>query len=140
MYGDHFLKMNCSTQVPIALSSGESEWYALTRAGCAVIGLKNLCRDMGRDLAAHMAGDASATSGNGARRGVGTNRHLETRTLWLQKHITEKETLLKRKEGLGEPKLPRNETPRPSNDVQACCSIGFRERDGKSERSLRAAL
>ena len=40
MHGDHFLKMTCSTQVPLALSSGESEWYALTHAGCAVIGLK----------------------------------------------------------------------------------------------------
>ena len=63
MHGDHFLKMICSTQVPIALSLGESEWYALTHAGCAVIGLKNLCRDMGRYLAAHTAGDASAASG-----------------------------------------------------------------------------
>ena len=71
MHGDHFLKMICSTQVPIALSSGESEWYALTHAGCAFIGQKNLCRDMERVLAAHMAGDASAASGIGARRGVG---------------------------------------------------------------------
>ena len=87
MHGDHFLKMICSTQVPIVLSSGESEWYAFTHAGCAVIGLKNPCCDMGRGLAAHMAGDASAASGIGARRGVGKIRHLETRTLWLQKHI-----------------------------------------------------
>ena len=41
MHGDHFLKMICSTQVPIALRSGESEWYALTHAGCAVIGRKD---------------------------------------------------------------------------------------------------
>ena len=54
MHGDHFLKLMCSTQVPIALRSGESEWNALTHAGCAVIDLTNLCRDMGRDLAAHM--------------------------------------------------------------------------------------
>ena len=74
----------------MALSSGESEWRAVTHAGCAVIGLKNLCTDLGRDLAAHMAGDASAASGIGARRGVGKIRHLETRTLWLQKHNTEK--------------------------------------------------
>ena len=74
MQGNHFLKMICSTQVPIALSSGESEWYVLTHAGCAVIGLKNLCWDVGRDLAGHMAGDASAASGLGARRGVGKIR------------------------------------------------------------------
>ena len=69
----------------------------------AVIGLKNLCRDMGRDLAA-MAGDASAASGIGARRGVGKIRPLETRTLWLQKHVTEKEILLKLKKGSENPR------------------------------------
>ena len=123
VHGDHFLKMICSTQVPIALSSGESEWYALTHAGCAVIGLKNWCRDMGRDLAARMAGDASAASGIGARRGVGKIGHLETRTLWFQKHITERRNSAETEEGLGEPERLRNETPRPSNEVEACCSI-----------------
>ena len=99
MHGNHFLKMICSTQTPIALSSGESERYALTHAACAVIGLKNLPRDLGRNLETHLRGDASAASGIGARIGVGKMRHLETRTLWLQKHITEKEIILQRKKG-----------------------------------------
>ena len=64
-----------------------------------------------------------AASGIGARRGVGKIRHLETRTLWLQKHITERDSA-ETAEGFGEPERPRNETPRPSNAVGACCSIG----------------
>ena len=97
MHGSHFLKKICSTQIPIALSQGESERYALTHTVCAVIDLTTLSRDLGRDLAAHLVGDASAASGIGARGGVGKIRHLETRTLWLQKHIAGKEVTLRRK-------------------------------------------
>ena len=99
MHGTHFLKMICSTQTRIAWSSGESEWHALTHAACAVIGLKNLSRDLGRNLETHLIGDASAASGFGPRRGVGKIRHLEIRTLLLQKYITEKEIILQRKKG-----------------------------------------
>ena len=109
------------------LHSALAKASVTAHAGCAVIGLKNLCRDLGRDLAAHMAGDASAASGIGATRGVGKIRHLETLTLWLQKHVTEKEIVLRRRKGLREPERPWNETPWPSDDVEARCGIGFRE-------------
>ena len=65
--------------------------------------MTNLSRDLGRNLEAHLMGDTSAASGIGARRGVGKIRHLETRTLWLQKHITEKEIMLQRKKGSENP-------------------------------------
>ena len=58
-------------------SSGESEWC------CAIIVLRNLTRDLGRVFSAHLRGDASA------RRGIGRPRRVETRTLRLQRHITE---------------------------------------------------
>ena len=103
LHGNHIFKIVCYTKTPVAFSSGESEWYALTHDACAVIGLKNLSRDLGRHLAAHLTGDASAASGIGARRGVGKMRHFETRTLWLQKHITEKETILQRTNGSEHP-------------------------------------
>ena len=127
-------------KVPIALSLGESEWYALTHTGCAVIGLKNLCRDRGRDLAAHMAGDASAASGIGARRGVGKIRHLETRTLWLQKHITEKEILLRQQKGLENPSDLGTKHFDQATMWKHVAALGFERRDGKSELSLRATL
>ena len=44
----------------VLLSSGESAWYALTDAGCAIIGARNLSRDLGRVFSAHLEGDASA--------------------------------------------------------------------------------
>ena len=118
--------MICSTLTRIALSSGESEWYALTHAACAVIGLKNLFCDLGRNVEAHLMGDASAASGIGARRGVGKIRHREARTLWLQKHITEKEIdHAATEERIGESERPWYEVPRAEDDEETRYCIGL---------------
>lgn len=45
-HGRHFLNMMCAAQVPAALSSGASEWYALTHAASAILGMKHLARDL----------------------------------------------------------------------------------------------
>ena len=80
-----------------------------------------------------MAGDASAPSGIGVRRGVGKIRHLETRTLWLQKHITEKEILLRRENpgDLGTKHLDQ------ATMWKHVAALGSEARDSKSELSLR---
>lgn len=99
----HFLNMICATQVPNALSSGESEWYALTHAASALLSMKHLARDLGRNLEAKLAGDMNVAAGIGARRGVGRIRHLEARSLWLQKHITEQYIVVSRQKGVDNP-------------------------------------
>ena len=48
MQGRHVRSMICSTQIPAALSSGDSEWYVLTHAVCAFIRLRSPSRDLGR--------------------------------------------------------------------------------------------
>ena len=59
MHGRHFLIMMCSTPSPIALSFGECEWFALTHAGCAIIGVGNLSRDLERLLSAHLKSEVT---------------------------------------------------------------------------------
>ena len=140
MHGNHFLKMICSTQTPFALSSDESAWCALTHAACAVIGMKNLSRDFGRNLEAHLMGDASAASGIGARRGVGKIRHLETRTLWLEKHITEKEIIRQRKKGSETPGDLGSKYHDQKTLWKHVTASGFEPRDGRSEVSLSGTL
>ena len=41
-----------------------------------------------------LAGDATAASGIAHRRGAGRIRHIETKTLWLQRHVTSKRVIL----------------------------------------------
>lgn len=90
MHGKHMVKMLSTTQTPIALSSAESEWYAGVRSASALLGFQALASDLGRELTARLALDATAAKGIAARRGVGKIRHLETQTLWLQRHVTNK--------------------------------------------------
>ena len=94
MVGDHLIKLYCATQGVEALSSGESEWYALVHTASCGLGLVSLARDMGYDMELCLAGDATAASGIAHRRGAGRIRHIETKTLWLQRHITERRILL----------------------------------------------
>eukprot|EP00971_Amphidinium_carterae_P351978 6492372-Amphidinium_carterae.1 len=99
MHGGHMLRFTVATQQPIALSSAESEWYALVRAATVGIGMVSMCLDYGVSLKPILYSDATAASGIGARRGAGKVRHIETSTLWLQRHLTSGVVTLKRQEG-----------------------------------------
>eukprot|EP00971_Amphidinium_carterae_P352119 6492438-Amphidinium_carterae.2 len=138
--GSHMLRFTCSTQQPIALSSGESEWYALVRAATVCLGMVNMCADYGRVLAPRLYGDATAASGIGHRRGAGKIRHIETSTLWLQGHITSGKITLSRQPG------NQNCADLGTKHVDARTlqkhmeAMGFEFRGGRSQISLRAAL
>eukprot|EP00973_Karenia_brevis_P029566 4078474-Karenia_brevis.AAC.1 len=45
--GKHFIKAWASTQSIIALSSGEAEFYALTKAASQTLGVMTMARGMG---------------------------------------------------------------------------------------------
>ncbi|CAK0865658.1 unnamed protein product, partial [Prorocentrum cordatum] len=92
--GDHMIRVFSATQGSEALSSGEAEWYALVHTVSCGIGLVSLARDMGYELELRLAGDATAASGIAHRRGAGRIRHIETKALWLQRHVTERRVIL----------------------------------------------
>ena len=99
MHGLHMIKMISATQKAIALSSGESEYYALVRCAALTLGLTNMCRDLGRHLSSSLGCDSSAAIGVAGRRGAGKIRHIEVATLWLQKHVTSKALKLFKEKG-----------------------------------------
>ena len=99
MPGAHILKIIVSTQVPLALNSGESEWYGLVNAASIMIGMRNTAQDYGAELEVRLQGDATAAAGIAQRRGAGKIRHIETKTPWLQRHITNGHVTVLRKEG-----------------------------------------
>eukprot|EP00971_Amphidinium_carterae_P224183 4448201-Amphidinium_carterae.1 len=127
-YGDHMLRFTCSTQQPIALSSGESEWYALVRAATVCLGMINMCADYGRLLKPRLYGDATAASGIGHRRGAGKG------------HITSGKITLARQPGstncadLGTKHVDAGTLDKHMN------TLGFEFRSGRARIALRAAL
>ena len=140
MHGQHFLKMGSTTQQPVSLSSGEAEWHSAVRAGSALVGLVNMAKDLGRTLDPTLRVDASAAIGIASRRGVGKVRHLDVRTLWLQRLITDKLMKIAKTPGkencadLGTKHLGRVEMWKHLN------FLGFKKLAGRSSLSLRAAL
>ena len=73
------------TQKTVALSSGESEYYALTGAVAEGIGIREAVEFLSGKAARMKAyTDSSAARGIVHRQGVGRIKHLATRMLWLQ--------------------------------------------------------
>ena len=93
LFGKHCLKTSSSVQEPIGLSSGESEFYACVKGGGALLGMRSLMLDWGvcPKLTFNLRTDSSAAKGFAARRGLGRQRHVSTRFLWLQDKVSKGE-------------------------------------------------
>ena len=90
LFGKHCLKTSSSVQEPIGLSSGESEFYACVEGGAALLGMRSLMLDWGvcPKLTLKIRTDSSAAKGFATRRGLGRQRHVSTRFLWLQDKVS----------------------------------------------------
>ena len=90
MLGAHVLKTWSTTQVSIALSSGEAEYYGVVRGTGIGFGQKALFHDAGIDMPLRVWTDSSAAIGTASRQGLGKLRHLECHSLWLQQRLRRK--------------------------------------------------
>jgi len=89
MLGKHCLKTSSTVQEPIGLSSGEAEYYACVKGGATLLGIRSMMRDWGIDAkpVLKLKTDSSAAKGFASRRGLGRQRHVSTRYLWLQDKV-----------------------------------------------------
>ena len=84
MLGGHTLKTWSKRQAVIALSSGEAELYALTRAASQTLGLTSLAADLGMGgKSGILHTDSTAAIGMTYRAGLGKVRHIRVQYLWL---------------------------------------------------------
>ena len=97
--GSHPVKSWSTTQVGIALSSGEAEYYGLVRGTSMALGMKSLLQDLGVEVGVQVNTDASAAKGIASRRGRGKVRHIEVHTLWVQDKVAHKEVRLIKVDG-----------------------------------------
>ena len=87
MFGKHCIKHLSNLQSTIALSSGESEYYALVKAAQVGLGVKAMLEDLGVMTTLSIHSDSSAARGHVGRLGLGKMRHIQTRYLWVQERI-----------------------------------------------------
>ena len=140
MHGKHMIKLLSSTQGVESLSTGESEWYGLVRTASVGIGMINMAADMKWSTKLRLAGDATAASGIANRRGAGRVRHIETRTLWLQRHITERRIISEREPGVSNPADLGTKHPDARKVKDIITFLGFAPREGASTIALREAV
>ena len=97
--GSHCLKTWAKTQGPVALSSGEAEYYSMVKGAIEGLGMQTLARDLGWSLALRLHVDSSAAKAIASRQGMGKIRHLEVRHLWLQQVVREGRLILRKVAG-----------------------------------------
>ena len=136
------VKSGSSTQGVIALSSGESEFYAAVKSASVSLGMINMLYDMGVHIAEPLDERLDATAGIGiaSRRGAGRIRHIHTPTLWLQRAVNDGRVAISKVAGdlnpadLGTKYVDRRIIER----VWDQC--GFVALRGRSDMALRAAI
>ena len=77
-------------QKTVALSSCEAEYYAMSKGAAAACGLQGTFRDWKPGCKIELYCDSSSARPFAQRRGLGKNRHIETRFLWLQERVASK--------------------------------------------------
>eukprot|EP00971_Amphidinium_carterae_P261947 5195798-Amphidinium_carterae.1 len=102
MLGGHCLRGQSTWQSTVALSSGESEYYAIVKAAaqglhsysmhtaaiCADLGLKLGVQLVGKqDMQVEIHSDSSAARAFAQRAGLGKQKHVHTRLLWIQEQV-----------------------------------------------------
>ena len=84
--GGSVLKSWSSTQKTVATSSGEAEFYALTKAAAEGLGVQSVAADLGYELSLRVWVDSTAARAVASRTGLGKVRHLEVRYLGFKRH------------------------------------------------------
>ena len=88
MNGTHLILAKGNLQSTIALSSCEAEFYAAVKSLSFGLFLREILRDWGfagTDLELHT--DSSSAKSFMERRGLGKNRHVQTKYLWIQERL-----------------------------------------------------
>jgi hypothetical protein len=103
MRGSHVIKHWSRTQIPIALSSGEAELYALVKGSTETIGAKQLATDMMMSQTGTLCTDSSAAKGTVSRIGSGRMKHIDANYLWVQEKCANGSLVYR--------KVPRDDNP-----------------------------
>lgn len=88
--GAHLLRHSSTLQASIGLSSAEAEYYALVRGACYSLGMQAHFEDWHLKIPIRVHSDSSAARAYAKKRGLGKQRHVMTRFLWLQDRVQRK--------------------------------------------------
>ena len=85
-----------STQSVRAMSTGEAEFYAITKGSAHSLHSQAILKGFGVTVEAVALSDTSAGIGIASRQGCGRLKHLEVMWLWVQEKVSEKALRLRK--------------------------------------------
>ena len=94
IWKSHHQDLGTGTQASIALSSGESEYYALVKGASQALGAQSLFKVFGIDVSLKIHTASSAAKGTTERVGLGKTRRIAVHLLRLQQHLRNKAFML----------------------------------------------
>ena len=81
------VKSSSNLQTAIGLNVSEAEYYALVHGRCHGLGLRAFLADLGNRVGLEVMSDSSSARAFASRQGLGKQRHVQTRYLWLQERV-----------------------------------------------------
>ena len=135
VWGRAVLKAWSRTQTLIALSSGESELAAVTKAAAEALGLQSVLSDFGVSVSLEVHSDATAAIGICKRQGLGRVRHLATADLWVQQKVKSKDFRLYKLPGKDNPSDLQTKYKSHPEALRFLHMLGIRPRAGRSQRA-----
>ena len=99
LFGEHVVKTTSNLQSAIGLNVSESEYYALCHGGAHGLGLQAFLNDLGVKVEVEVQSDSSSARSFASRQGLGKQRHVQTRYLWLQERVALKHLSVKKIRG-----------------------------------------
>ena len=137
MLGGHLIASSATTQNVVATSSGEAEFYALTKSASRALGAVDMAADTLKVVKPRV--DTTPSKAIASRRGVERVTHLHTQVLWVQEAVTRRELTIV--------KVPRVENPTgmgtkhlAQREMQECLKrAGCRIAGGRSRLAFRVA-
>ena len=130
-WGRHFLKGWSRTMSILALSSGEAELGAVTKACAEALGLQALLSDFDTDVKLEVHSDATAAIGICKRNGLGRVRHLAVADLWVQQRVKLGHVRLFKLPGTQNPSDVLTKYRSRSGTFELLSKIGFTLADGR---------
>jgi hypothetical protein len=97
--GAHTVKTTSNMQTSVGLNVSECEFYAIVHGGAHGLGLRSCMQDWGISLEVVVESDSNAAKSFASRRGLGKQRHVQTRYLWIQERVASGEVKIRKVPG-----------------------------------------
>jgi len=89
-FGNHTIKTTSNLQSSVGLNVSECEFYALVHGAAHGLGMQAFLRDIGIDIPLVVESDSTSAKSFASRKGLGKQRHVQTRYLWIQDRVAAK--------------------------------------------------